>query len=111
MKRLIVKSLTLAVLSTVAVLGPISHADAKGDGGRWSEYETRRDAYLPVSVKYWEGSAVKISPHVRCFTAQATKRTRVLGTVIPRGHLVGYCTDGYVDTFASSGGAVLRLAR
>ena len=101
--KLIATFLAAAALVAVPVASDAAHAN--------SEANTRQSASLPASVKYIKHSAVTVSPGVRCFSAKVTRTTKVLDTRVIKGHRVGYCTDGYVDTYNSLGATEIRAAR
>lgn len=103
-------ALTAPALALLLALGT-SPADAQSKQSTQStqsEAHTRSTAGLPDAAVYVKGSAVEVSPGVRCFTARARIVVKVDGVRIPRGHRIGYCTDGYVDTFTRDGARVIR---
>lgn len=101
MKRTIT-SIALAA----AILAP-----AAASAGTSTEKSTRHAAGIPAAAKYIKGSGVVIAPGVKCYSAKAKLAVKVLGHRVPKGHRIGYCTDGFVDRSTSLGAVVIRSAR
>lgn len=89
MKKTIV-TLAAGILATIAIASPANAASN-------SEAAVRKANGIPSSIVYLKGTSVWTEDGLRCFQAQATKRTHVQGHPIHLGRIVGYCTDGYVD--------------
>jgi hypothetical protein len=93
-------------LSAVVLTGTGAHAATVPA----SEASTRHAAGIPSAARYMPGSAVMVSPDVRCFTARARIVVKIDGHRVPRGHRIGYCTDGFVESYTWEGSTTIRPA-